>query len=86
MKKVFKNRKEFLEIWEAYVAGLEPLESVIDRINNKANEVHGNRLAFKVRLALHNIFGHPLMEIAYIFGFRRLGNWIHNKLFYIDHE
>ncbi len=40
----------------------------------------------RLRLALHNIVGHPLMEIAYILGQRRLGNWIHNKLFYIDHE
>lgn len=35
----------------------------------------------KVKLALHNIIGHPLMEIAYIFGLRRLGNWIHNNCF-----
>lgn len=39
----------------------------------------------RVKLALHNIVGHPLMEIAYIFGQVRLGNWIHNKLFKIDH-
>jgi hypothetical protein len=39
----------------------------------------------KIKLALHNIIGHPVMEIAYIFGLRRLGNWIHNDLFKIDH-
>jgi hypothetical protein len=40
----------------------------------------------KIRLALHNIIGHPLMEVLYIFGFRRAGNWVHNKLFKIDHD
>lgn len=38
----------------------------------------------RIRLALHNIVGHPLMELAYIFGLMRLGNWIHNTLFKID--
>lgn len=37
----------------------------------------------KIKLALHNIIGHPLMEIAYILGQRRIGNWIHNDLFKI---
>ena len=32
-----------------------------------------------IRLALHNIIGHPLMEIAYIFGLRQIGNYIHNR-------
>jgi len=39
----------------------------------------------RIKLALHNIVGHPLMEIAYIFGLRRFGNWIHNVLFNIHH-
>jgi len=39
----------------------------------------------RIKLALHNIIGHPLMEVCYIFGFRRLGNWVHNTLFKIDH-
>lgn len=40
----------------------------------------------RVRLALHNIVGHPLMEVAYIVGLRRLGNWIHNDFFKTDHD
>ncbi len=35
----------------------------------------------RIKLALHNIIGHPLMEISYLFGLTRLGNWIHNDLF-----
>ena len=27
---------------------------------------------------LHNIVGHPLMEIASIFGFHKLAGWLHN--------
>lgn len=38
----------------------------------------------RIKLALHNIIGHPLMEVCYIFGFRRLGNWVHNTLFEIN--
>jgi len=40
----------------------------------------------RIRLALHNIVGHPLMEIAYIFGCRRLGNYIHNVVFKVPEE
>lgn len=40
----------------------------------------------RVKLALHNLLGHPLMEVAYIIGLRRLGNWIHNELFKINHD
>jgi hypothetical protein len=39
----------------------------------------------RLKLALHNIIGHPLMELAYIFGMRRFGNWLHNDFFKIDH-
>ncbi len=39
----------------------------------------------RIVLALHNIIGHPFMEICYIFGLRRLGNWVHNELFNIEH-
>ena len=39
----------------------------------------------RTKLALHNIVGHPLMEISYILGLRRLGNWIHNDFFNIEH-
>lgn len=39
----------------------------------------------RIKLALHNIVGHPLMEIAYILGLRRFGNWLHNELFKIEH-
>lgn len=35
----------------------------------------------KLRLALHNIIGHPLMEICYLLGLTQLGNYIHNDLF-----
>jgi hypothetical protein len=38
----------------------------------------------RTKLALHNLIGHPLMELCYIFGLRRLGNWVHNVLFHID--
>jgi hypothetical protein len=44
-----------------------------------------NIIIKRVALALHNILGHPLMEIAYIFGLLRVGNWIHDKLFKIKH-
>jgi hypothetical protein len=39
----------------------------------------------RIKLALHNILGHPIMEICYIFGMIRLGNWVHNNLFKIEH-
>lgn len=35
----------------------------------------------KLKRAAHNIVGHPLMEICFLFGAIDLGNWIHNKLF-----
>jgi hypothetical protein len=37
----------------------------------------------RIRVAAHNLIGHPLMEICYIIGARRLGNWIHDELFTI---
>lgn len=40
----------------------------------------------RITLTLHNLLGHPLMEIAHIFGLRRLGNYIHNELFKIEEE
>jgi hypothetical protein len=44
-----------------------------------------SKIKARIRLALHNILGHPLMEVAYIFGLLRFGNWIHDKLFKINH-
>jgi hypothetical protein len=35
----------------------------------------------RIKLALHNLLGHPIMEICYIFGLTSLGNWIHDDLF-----
>lgn len=35
----------------------------------------------RFKLFLHNFFGHPIMELCYLFGLRRLGNWVHDELF-----
>ena len=32
----------------------------------------------RFRYSLHNIVGHPLMEIFNILGFHEAGNWIHD--------
>jgi len=32
----------------------------------------------RFRFTLHNIVGHPLMEIANIFGLYKLGMWFHD--------
>lgn len=44
------------------------------------------KIKSRISLTLHNLLGHPLMEIAYIFGLRRLGNWIHNVIFKIEED
>jgi len=31
------------------------------------------------RWSIHNLIGHPLSEIAYLFGFRSLSDWIHDR-------
>lgn len=35
----------------------------------------------KIKRFLHNVVGHPLMEICYLFGAIDAGNYVHNKLF-----
>jgi hypothetical protein len=40
----------------------------------------------RIRLALHNIVGHPLIELAYIFCCRRMGNYIHNVIFKVPED
>ena len=32
----------------------------------------------RFRWTLHNLVGHPLSELAYLFGLRRLSDWLHN--------
>lgn len=31
------------------------------------------------RWTLHNLVAHPLSEIAYLIGLRKLSNWLHNS-------
>lgn len=38
----------------------------------------------RIKLAIHNILCHPLMELCYIFQLRSLGNYIHNDLIKIE--
>lgn len=38
----------------------------------------------RIMLFLHNVIGHPLMELCYVFGLVRLGNYVHNDLFKIE--
>ena len=40
----------------------------------------------RFKYTIHNIFAHPLMEICYIFGFEKLGMWIHDKTLPADWE
>jgi len=32
----------------------------------------------RFRYTVHNLFAHPIMEIAYIFGFYKFSAWIHD--------
>jgi len=32
----------------------------------------------RFRYSLHNIVGHPLMEILNVLGFHAAGNWVHD--------
>ena len=33
----------------------------------------------RFRYSLHNIIGHPLMEIFHLLGLKRLSSWIHDS-------
>lgn len=33
----------------------------------------------RIEWAMHNILGHPIMELCFIFGLERLGLWIHDE-------
>jgi hypothetical protein len=33
----------------------------------------------RIEWAVHNIIGHPLMEICFLLGLERLGLWIHDE-------
>ena len=38
------------------------------------------------RYTLHNIIGHPIMEICYLLGLKELGTWVHDSTLPKDWE
>ena len=41
--------------------------------------VEGKTMKGHFRWTVHNIIGHPLSEIAHLFGLQRLSDWIHER-------
>jgi len=41
--------------------------------------VEGKTMKGHFRWTVHNIIGHPLSEIAHLFGIQRLSDWIHER-------
>ena len=31
------------------------------------------------KYTIHNIIGHPVMEVCYLLGFKELGKWVHDS-------
>jgi len=41
--------------------------------------VEGKTMKGHFRWTVHNLIGHPLSEIAHLFGLQRLSDWIHER-------